>query len=150
MYLSRLHVDCKNSISFHRIIALLSSVFDRLSHLSLKLVASMIISSPLVISGDIIQQRCINRLKPLATYNLNLELHVNYDLEEKIIFNSFFNVPFTNRQKPKVFIEEHDNLHCGRNYHCFKVFTSPCNDRILPSYMFSRALEKYVKKILFV
>ncbi|CAF4144115.1 unnamed protein product [Rotaria sp. Silwood2] len=142
LYLSRLHIDCKDSTSFHRTIALLSSVFGQLSNLSLKLVALMVISSSLIISGDIIQQLCINRLKPLATYNLNLELNIKDDSKEKIIFNSFINVPFTNRQRPKVFIQERGNFDLGRTYYCFTVFTSPCHDRILPTYLFSRPLEK--------
>ncbi|CAF3183626.1 unnamed protein product, partial [Rotaria sp. Silwood2] len=130
--LSHLYIDCKNSISFHRTIALLSFVFGQLNHLSVKLVAIMKISSPLVISGDLIQQSCIDRLKPLATYNLNLELDVSNDLEEKIIFNSFFNVPFTNRQRPRVFIQERGNYYSGYK----------CNNIILPTYLFSRDLEK--------
>ncbi|CAF1557658.1 unnamed protein product [Rotaria sordida] len=51
-YLSRLRINCMNSISFHRIIALLSSVFGQLCHLSLKLEAFTSISDPLIISGD--------------------------------------------------------------------------------------------------
>ncbi|CAF3430769.1 unnamed protein product [Rotaria sp. Silwood2] len=142
VYLSRLHIDCTNSISFHRTIVLLSFVFGQLNHLSVKLVAIVEISSPLVISGDVIQQSCIDRLKPLATYNLNLELDVSNDLEEKIILNSFCNVPFTNRQRPRVFIQERGNYYSGHHYHCFTVFTSPCNDTILPIYLFCRGLEK--------
>ncbi|CAF3359636.1 unnamed protein product, partial [Rotaria sp. Silwood2] len=121
-----------NVNAFHRTIALLSFVFGQLNHLSVKLVAIMKISSPLVISGDLIQQSCIDRLKPLATYNLNLELDVSNDLEEKIIFNSFFNVPFTNRQRPRVFIQERGNYYSGYK----------CNNIILPTYLFSRDLEK--------
>ncbi|CAF2115476.1 unnamed protein product [Rotaria magnacalcarata] len=101
LYLSRLHIYCENSISFRRIIALLSSVFGQLSHLSLKIVAFLIIPTPLVVSGDIIQQLCIDRLKPLATYNLNIELDVKDDLKHKIIYNSFLDAPFTNRQRPR-------------------------------------------------
>ncbi|CAF4965341.1 unnamed protein product [Rotaria sp. Silwood1] len=107
LHLSRLHINCKNSISFHRTIALLLFVFGQLNHLSLKLQARVVISSPLVISGDIIQQLCINRLKPRATYNINLKLDVQDDIKEKIIFNSFLKVPFANRQEQRVFIQEH-------------------------------------------
>ncbi|CAF4396006.1 unnamed protein product, partial [Rotaria sordida] len=89
-YLSRLRINCMNSISFHRIIALLSSVFGQLCRLSLTLAAFTSISDPLIISGDIIQQLCIDRLQPTATYILNLLLYVLDDIEEKIIFNSFF------------------------------------------------------------
>ncbi|CAM4814850.1 unnamed protein product [Rotaria magnacalcarata] len=142
LYLSRLHIYCENSISFRRIIALLSSVFGQLSHLSLKIVAFLIIPTPLVVSGDIIQQLCIDRLKPLATYNLNIELDVKDDLKHKIIYNSFLDAPFTNRQRPRVFIQERGNFDLGDNYYCFTVFTSPCTDRILPTYFFSRALQQ--------
>ncbi|CAF3839192.1 unnamed protein product [Rotaria sp. Silwood1] len=103
-YLSRLRIHCLNNISFHRTIALLSSIFCQLCHLSLKLEANTLISGSSIISGDIIQQLCIDRLKPMATYSLNLLLYVEHDLEEKIIFNSFFQVAFTRRQKPRVFI----------------------------------------------
>ncbi len=96
----------------------------------------------MIISAEIIQELCINRLKPLATYNLNLEIYVENDLKEKTIFNSFVNVPFVNRQHPRVFIQERGNYHMGPDCHCFTVFTLPCNDRILPSDLFSGALEK--------
>ena len=102
-YLSRLRIECMNSISFHRIIALLLSVFGQLWHVSLKLEAFTSISDALIISGDIIQQLCIDRLKPLATYNLNIELDVKDDLKHKIIYNSFLDTSFTNRQRPSVY-----------------------------------------------
>ncbi|CAF3269438.1 unnamed protein product, partial [Rotaria sp. Silwood2] len=86
-YISRLRINCLNNISFHRIIALLSSIFSQLCHLSLKLEADTLISGSLIISGDIIQQLCMDRLKPMATYSLNLLLYVENDLEEKKIFN---------------------------------------------------------------
>ncbi|CAF1474124.1 unnamed protein product [Rotaria sordida] len=82
-YLSRLRINCRNSISFHRIIALLSSVFGQLCHLSLKLEAFTLISDPLIISDDIIQQFCIDRLQPMATYILNLLFYIMDDFEEK-------------------------------------------------------------------
>ncbi|CAF1208543.1 unnamed protein product [Didymodactylos carnosus] len=124
LYLSRLSINCANNISFHRIIALLSSVFGQLtiSHLSIKLEVFTLNSGPLIISGDIIQQLCIDRLKPSATYILNLLLYVQYDLEEKIIFNSFSKCPFTNRQQPRVFIQERDNFDIRHNYHCFMTW----------------------------
>ncbi|CAF1554477.1 unnamed protein product, partial [Rotaria magnacalcarata] len=96
-HLSRLRIYCLNSISFHRTIALLSSVFGQLRHLSLKLQASTFISGSWIISGDTIQQVCIDRFQPTATYSLDLVLHVENDLEEKIIFNSLFKVLFTHR-----------------------------------------------------
>ncbi|CAF5206340.1 unnamed protein product, partial [Rotaria magnacalcarata] len=47
---ARLCIVCSNNISFHRIIALLSSVFDQLSHLTLKFEVYTLTSGPLVIS----------------------------------------------------------------------------------------------------
>jgi hypothetical protein len=146
-YLSRLHIHCTYSNTFHQAIALFSSVFGQLSHLSLKLQASTLTSGPLIISGDIIQQLCIDRLKPCATYILNLLLHVENDLEEKIIFKSFLTAPFVHRERPRVYIQERSNWDIGHNYHCFMVYTSPCNDTILPSDLFSIDLERYVENI---
>ncbi|CAF3219201.1 unnamed protein product [Rotaria socialis] len=141
-HLSRLRIYCLNSISFHRTIALLSSVFGQLHHLSLKLLACTFISGPLIISGDIIQQLCIDRFQPTATYSLDLVLHAKNDLEEKIIFNSFFKVPFTHRQRPRVFIQECSNMGIGYMYHCFMVYTLPYKDEILPSNMLTKDLEE--------
>ncbi|CAF3843521.1 unnamed protein product [Rotaria sp. Silwood1] len=141
-YLSRLRIHCLNNISFHRTIALLSSIFCQLCHLSLKLEANTLISGSSIISGDIIQQLCIDRLKPMATYSLNLLLYVEHDLEEKIIFNSFFQVSFTQRQKPRVFIQECNDSGISSRYHFFMVYTLPYNDTILLSNMFSTDLEK--------
>ncbi|CAF5088563.1 unnamed protein product [Rotaria sp. Silwood1] len=104
--------------------------------------ANTLISGSLIISGDIIQQLCIDRLKPMATYSLNLLLYVEHDLEEKIIFNSFFQVAFTQRQKPRVFIQECNDSDISSRYHCFMVYTLPYNDIILLSNMFSTDLEK--------
>ncbi len=129
---------------YHLFIALLSSVFGQLSHLSLKLDACTLNSGPLSISGDVIQQSCIDRLKPSATYSLNLYLNVEYDLEEKIIFNSFLKYPFTNRQQPRVFIQECDNFDIGSDYHCFMVYNLPYNDTKLSTYLFSTDLENYI------
>ncbi|CAF1361258.1 unnamed protein product [Rotaria sordida] len=142
LYLSRLHINCKDCISFHRAIALFSSVFGQLRHLSLKLETGVVISSPLTISGDIIQELCVDRLNPEAIYNLNLNLYVEHDAKEKIIFNSFLTAPFTNRQRSKVFIQELISDDVDHNCHYFTVFTLPCYERKLPTYMFSRALEK--------
>lgn len=148
VYLSRLRIDCANNTSFHRAITLFSSVFGQLSHFSLKLNAYTSIVDPWIISGNTIQQFCIDRLKPLATYNLNLLFNVEGDLEEKIIFNLFFKVPFTNRQHPRVFIQERDSLYIGGNYHCFMVYTLPCTDRVVSTHMFTSELQMYVKNIL--
>ncbi|CAF4486922.1 unnamed protein product, partial [Rotaria sp. Silwood2] len=70
--LSRLSMNCMDKRSFHRAVALLSSVFIQLTHLSLKLFACTSISGPLFISGDTIQKLCIDRLKTSFTYTLNL------------------------------------------------------------------------------
>jgi len=83
-------------------------VFGQLCHFSLKLEAFTSISDPLIISGDIIQQLCIDRLQPMATYILNLLLYATVTFEEKIIFNSFFKVPFIERQRSRIFIQELD------------------------------------------
>jgi hypothetical protein len=128
-------------------IALLSSVFSQICHLSLKLEAYTLISGSLIISGDIIQQLCIDRLRPMATYSLSLLLYVEHDLEEKRIFNSFFKVPFTHRQRPKIFIQEYIDSGISRTYHCFMAYTFPYKDTILSSYIFSRNLEKYSENI---
>ncbi|CAF2443312.1 unnamed protein product [Rotaria sp. Silwood2] len=141
-YLTRLCINCMNSLSFHRIITLLSSVLGQLCHFSLKLEAFTSISDPLIISGDIIQQLCINRLQQTATYILNLLLYATDTFEEKIIFNSFFKVPFIQQQRPRVFIQELDDQDIGPTYHCFRVYTLPCNHKILSSYIFSKELEK--------
>ncbi|CAF2581876.1 unnamed protein product [Rotaria sp. Silwood2] len=143
LYLSCLHINSKDSISFHRAIALLSSVFGQLRHLSLKLESDVVISSPLTISGNIIQELCINRLNQGAIYNLYLDLHVKNDAKEKIIFNSFLTAPFTNRPRPKVFIQELISNDVEHDCHYFTVFTLPCYERKLRTYMFSRTLEKY-------
>lgn len=141
IYLSRLRIDCENNTSFHRAIALFSSVFGQLNHFSLKLKAYTSTFDPWIISGNTIQQFCIDRLKPLATYNLNLLFNVEGDLEEKIIFHSFLKVPFTNRQHPRVFIQECDNLYTGHDYYCFMVYTLPYNDRVISTRMFTSDLQ---------
>ncbi|CAF3435581.1 unnamed protein product [Rotaria sp. Silwood2] len=78
----------------------------------------------------------------MATYSLNLLLYVENDLEEKKIFNSFFQVPFTQREKPKVFIQDCNDSNMSHRYHCFMVYTLPYNDTILLSHVFSKDLEK--------
>jgi hypothetical protein len=52
LYLSRLRIDCANNTSFHRVIALFSSVFGQISHFSLKLKAYTSIFDPWIISCD--------------------------------------------------------------------------------------------------
>jgi hypothetical protein len=121
-----------------------SSVFGQLSHFSLKFEAYTSIFDPWIISGDTIQQFCIDRLKPLAMYNLNLLFNIQDDLEEKIIFNSFFKVSFTHWQHPRLFIQERDSLSIGHNYHCFIVYTLPYNDTIISTHMFTSDLQMYV------
>ncbi|CAF3381163.1 unnamed protein product [Rotaria sp. Silwood2] len=104
-YLSRLTVKCIGGISFHRTTALLSSVFGQLNHLFLSIDAYTTISGLLFISGDMIQQACIDRLKPSASYALDLSLHVEDDLVEKKILNSFIKAPFGRRERPMMIIQ---------------------------------------------
>ncbi|CAF4112599.1 unnamed protein product [Rotaria magnacalcarata] len=121
-YLSRLRINCLNNISFHRTIALLSSIFSQLCQLSLKLEANTLTFGSSIISGDTTQQLCIDRLKPMATYSLNL----------------FCNDSAT---KTRVFIQE-CNGSVSPSYHCFMVYTLSYNDTILLSNIFSADLEK--------
>ncbi|CAF1404229.1 unnamed protein product [Rotaria sordida] len=143
LYLSRLSIDCANNNSFHRAISLLSSVFNRITHFSLKFEGYSYLSDPLIISGDTIQELCINRLNPLARYYLHLTFYINNDLEEKIIFNSFFKVPFINQRRPKVFIQETNHFNIGETPHSFMVYTLPYNDKIFSSSLLTRDLEIY-------
>jgi len=131
--------------SFHRAVALLSSVFGQLTHLSLKLVMWSSVSDPFIVSGDTIQQLCIDCLKSCATYTLNLLLIIDNDSEEKIILNSFFKAPFTHRQRPIVIIQE--NYRLSDSYdgsYSFFVYTSPYNGTILETSLFSEYLQMYV------
>ncbi|CAF3769531.1 unnamed protein product [Rotaria sordida] len=57
LYLSRLSIDCANNNSFHRAISLLSSVFNRITHFSLKFEGYSYLSDPLIISVPFINQR---------------------------------------------------------------------------------------------
>ncbi|CAF4540043.1 unnamed protein product [Rotaria sp. Silwood2] len=106
------------------------------------------IFDPWIISGDTIQQFCIDQLEPLATYNLNLLFNIEGDLEEKIIFNSFSKVPFTDRQHPRVFIQERDSLSIGHNYHCFMVYTLPYYDRVISTHAFTSDLQISSQKLV--
>ncbi|CAF3392826.1 unnamed protein product [Rotaria socialis] len=83
LYLSRLRIACNNNISFHRIVALLSTVFGQLNHLTLQFEVDTLPSGPLVISGDTIQRLCIDRLKPSTTYTLKLLFYAECDWGEK-------------------------------------------------------------------
>ncbi|CAF4441626.1 unnamed protein product [Rotaria sp. Silwood2] len=139
--LSRLSMNCMDKRSFHRAVALLSSVFIQLTHLSLKLFACTSISGPLFISGDTIQKLCIDRLKTSVTYTLNLSVYVKNDLE-KIIFNSFLKAPFTRRERPKVLIQKRDSWAIGDDCYYLVVYSLPYNDTRLPTCLFSRDLEK--------
>lgn len=142
--LSRLHIHCVNNHSFHQANALFSSVFCQLNHLSLKLRALTFISGPLCISGDTIQQLCIDRLNPCATYALDLFFYVVNDLDKKIIFNRFFNVPFVYQQQPRVYIQERANWEM-KNYHCFMVYTLPYNEKRLQTDLFSTNMKRYIE-----
>jgi len=128
-------------------VALLSSVFGQLNHLSLKLEARMLISGSLIISGDIIRQLCIDRLKPMANYSLSLLLNVENDLQDKLIFNSFLKVPFIHRQRPRVFVQEYKNHGISHTCHCFMIYTFPYNDTVVTPYIFSTNLQKYIEKV---
>jgi hypothetical protein len=146
-HLSRLYINCLNNISFHRIVSLLLTLFNQLSHLSLRLEADTLVCGSMTISGDIIQRLIIDRLQPMATYSLNLLLYVRNDLEGKVIFNSFRRVEFFQREKPRVVIRECYDSYQGSDEHCFMVFTLPYNGTTLLSHMFSHDFEKYINKI---
>ncbi|CAF2057908.1 unnamed protein product [Rotaria magnacalcarata] len=141
LYLSRLRIYCTDNISFHRIVTFLSFIFGQFSQLSLKLEIFSSISDPFIILGDTIQKLCIDRLKPCATYFLNLSFYVEDDLEEKTIFISFLKASFIHRQRPKVFIQGCPGY--GTTYmYSFVVYTLPYNDTILPTTLFATNLEK--------
>ncbi|CAF1385267.1 unnamed protein product [Adineta ricciae] len=142
-YLSRLNMHCLDRISFYRMTALFSLVFDRLNHLSLKLDAYMSISDSLIISGDIIQQLCIDRLKSMATYRLSLLLSVENDMQDKFIFNSFLKSPFIHQEKSRVLIQEYTNHDISRSYHCFMIYTFPYNDTVIKPCVFSTNLQRF-------
>jgi hypothetical protein len=143
-HLSRLSINCLDNISFHRAVALLSSVFSQLSRLSLKLDAYTLATGPLIVSGDTIQQLCMDRLKPLAIYILDLSLYVEDDLEEKVILNSFLEAPFSRREQPKVFIKERDSWNIEPKCYCFVVHTSPYKGTIFEPFLFPKNLQVYV------
>ncbi|UJR32550.1 hypothetical protein I4U23_020012 [Adineta vaga] len=147
-YLSRLSINCRNSMSFYRMITLLSSVFGQLCRLSLELVAFTSLTDLLIISGDIIQQICIDRLQSTATYTLNLLLYAADDFEENIIYNSFFKVQFIHRKRPRVFIQKFDVRDVGPRYYCFSVYTLPYKSTTLSSYIFSADLEKSCQMLI--
>ncbi|CAF4102584.1 unnamed protein product [Rotaria sp. Silwood2] len=126
--LSRLTLNCIDEISFHRTIELFSSVFGQLIHLSLKLIAYSSVFDPLIISGDTIQKLCIDRLNSLATFALNLTFSISNDMNNKVIYNSFVNAPFTNLQRPKVFIRNDFFISNGYDKYCFVVYTLPYTD----------------------
>ena len=142
--LVRLRVNCLNTMSFHRTIVLLSCVLNQLIYFSLKLNSYTSIYDPFSISGKVIQQTCIDRLKPSASYALDLSFNVEKDWKEKEIYNSFVKAPFFRRSKPKVIIQERNNWGIGRDYHCFILYTSPYNGTNLQTYFFSEHSVVYV------
>jgi hypothetical protein len=72
-YLSYLKLHCISNICFHRSMSLLSSVFGQLNHLSLQLeLSSSIISGPLGVSFDIIQQLCLDHLNSSSKHTLQI------------------------------------------------------------------------------
>ncbi|CAF3406085.1 unnamed protein product [Rotaria socialis] len=139
--LVRLKVNCLTSMSFHRTIVLLSSVFGQLIHFSLKLKLYTSACERFAISGDIIQQKCIDRLKPVASYALDLSFCVENDFEEKRIFNSFVKAAFFSRRRPKIIIQERNNWNIGLDYHCFALFTTPYHGTKLQTEFFSEDLQ---------
>jgi hypothetical protein len=142
--LSRLTLNCVYNRSFHRAIALFSSIFGQLTYLSLKLdLGSSEMSDRFIVSGDTIQELCIDRLKPCAIYTLNLLLIIGNDLEEKRILNSFFKAAFTHRQRPTVIIQKNSRFTQNSSY-SFLVYTLPYNGTILETSHFSEYLQMYV------
>ncbi|CAF4328275.1 unnamed protein product [Rotaria socialis] len=95
------------------------------------------IYDPLIISGDIIQQLCIDRLKPSAKYTLNLSIGVWNDMKNNTIFNSFLETSFSRRERPRVFIQEQDSWNIAYDVRRFVVYTTPYNAMILSAYLFS-------------
>jgi hypothetical protein len=129
-HLSCLRLNCLSNISFHRAIALLSSVFGQLKHWSLKLQAFTSLSDPLIILGDTIQQLCIDHLNPLSTYTLNLCIRAKDDAKDKIHFNSFVKAPFTGRKHPPVIIlEDLVNPIIYSNIHTLEALHFPENSQ---------------------
>jgi hypothetical protein len=58
-------------------------------------------------------------------------------------------MPFVHRQRPMVHIQKSANWNFGHPYHCFTVYTSPCNDKMLPTVLFSSDLKRYVENLSF-
>jgi hypothetical protein len=107
-------------------------------------------SDHLFISGDTIQQLCIDRLKASAIYTLNLSFCAENDSEKRIL-NSFLKASFTGRERPKVFVQkrDHNRMVDATDYY-FLLYTLPNKRTELPMYLFSRDLEEYVRNMLFV
>ncbi|CAF1256905.1 unnamed protein product [Adineta steineri] len=124
-YLFRLSMNCEDKISFHKAVALLSSIFGQLTYLSLKLLATTSISDRLIIT-----------------------VHVKNDLEEKKILNSFLNAPFVNQseQRSKKIIQEIDDWSVCENSYCFTLSTLPHNEIKIPSYLFPTKPNKTYEK----
>ena len=141
--LSRLHLNCIDNSSFHESVALFSSIFGQVDHLSLKLNAYTFVSGPSILSGDVIEKCSIDRLKRCATYSLHLLFHVFNDFHEKKVFNEFFKVRFVNRNEGKVYIQEYND--CCSDRHCFLVHTSSYKEKILPINLLSTEAKKYVE-----
>jgi hypothetical protein len=85
-------------------------MFGQLTHLSLKLRANISISDLLIISGDTIQQLCIDRLNSLITFTFDLVLIIKKDTNDKIILDSSLKAPFTNRQRSKIIVRDNYTL----------------------------------------
>jgi hypothetical protein len=143
LHLLRLRIHSINEISFHRSMTLFSSVLGQLTHFSLKLEVYFATVPEWIISGDTIQQLCIDRLNSWTKYSLNLLLYVKNDFNERFIYKSFFKVPFTHRQEPKVFLQEYHDCDIRQNEYSFLVYTSPYCEKTISTYLFSKNAKKY-------
>lgn len=100
---------------FYRIIALLAHVFKQIVYLSLRIFAycKQDEENPYepAITGQIIQEKCLNRLRGDATYNLYLNMTVEDDKQERTVIKSFLKSPFVKESgtgnRPLVVIREH-------------------------------------------
>ncbi|CAF3623642.1 unnamed protein product [Rotaria sp. Silwood1] len=146
LYLSHLHINCIDNVSFHRIIAFLSSIFGQLTQLSFKLEIFTLLSEPFIILDDTIQKLCIDRLKPWTKYTLNLSFYVEDELKKKIAFNSFLKSPFIFQKQSKVIIQEYSGYNTTYLY-SFVVCTSSYIDTILPTSLFTTNAEKLLSII---
>jgi hypothetical protein len=114
--LRHLSVNVKGTGCLQRTNALLRNVFDQLDHFSLKTKCR---SLPLgddvpllsTISGYIIQEQCLDRLRVSATYELNLLVSAKGDREHRTTLESFARARFFTESgrdgRPSVVIREY-------------------------------------------